>query len=153
MIQDYSNLIRRIEDRYNPDQNRLVEQRMFSDLSTEGRDVAKYVKMAMSAVDEHYTAITKEAGEAVKKHLKDEQQYMNVTYRYQGSVMTNTHIKGASDIDLLTFTNKFVSTEIFEIRNILQSPYTSAYDYNNLTKLRNYVTTQHPYRKLLVNKA
>lgn len=29
MIQDYSNLIRRIEDRYNPDQNRLVEQRMF----------------------------------------------------------------------------------------------------------------------------
>ena len=45
MIQDYSNLIRRIEDRYNPDQNRLVEQRMFSDLSTEGRDVAKYVKM------------------------------------------------------------------------------------------------------------
>lgn len=41
MIQDYSNLIRRIEDRYNPDQNRLVEQRMFSDLSTEGRDVAK----------------------------------------------------------------------------------------------------------------
>lgn len=101
MIQDYSNLIRRIEDRYNPDQNRLVEQRMFSDLSTEGRDVAKYVKMAMSAVDEHYTAITKEAGEAVKKHLKDEQQYMNVTYRYQGSVMTNTHIKGASDIAIV----------------------------------------------------
>ena len=30
--------------------------------------------------------------------------------------MTNTHIKGASDIDLLTFTNKFVSTEIFEIK-------------------------------------
>ena len=71
MIQDYSNLIRRIEDRYNPDKNLLVEQRMFSDLSTEGRDVAKYVKMAMSAVDDHYTAITKEAGEVVKKHLKD----------------------------------------------------------------------------------
>lgn len=138
MIQDYSNLIRRIEDRYNPDQNRLVEQRMFSDLSTEGRDVAKYVKMAMSAVDDHYTAITKEAGEVMKKHLKDEQQYMNVTYRYQGSVMTNTHIKGASDIDLLTFTNKFVSTEIFEVRKILKSPYSSAYDSYDLTKLRNY---------------
>lgn len=145
MIQDYSNLIRRIEDRYNPDKNLLVEQRMFSDLSTEGRDVAKYVKMAMSAVDDHYTAITKEAGEVVKKHLKDEQQYMNATYRYQGSVMTNTHIKGASDIDLLTFTNKFVSTEISEVRKILKSPYSSVYDSYDLTKLRNYADNFSQY--------
>lgn len=138
MIQDYSNLIHRIEDRYNPDQNRLVEQRMFSDLSATSRDVAKYVKMAMSAVDEHYTAITKEAGELVKKHLKDELQYMNVSYRYQGSVMTNTHIKGASDIDLITFTNKFVATEIFEIRKILQSPSVMDYCTYDLSKLQNY---------------
>ena len=57
MIQDYSNLIRRIEDRYNPDQNRLVEQRMFSDLSTEGRDVAKYVKDD-STVSKYYGTLS-----------------------------------------------------------------------------------------------
>lgn len=145
MIQDYSNLIHRIEDRYNPDQNRLVEQRMFSDLSGTSRDVAKYVKMAMSAVDDHYTAITKEAGELVKKHLKDEQLYMNVSYRYQGSVMTNTHIKGASDIDLITFTNKFVSTEIFEIRKILQSPSLIDYSTYDLSKLQNYANNFSKY--------
>lgn len=138
MMNDYSTLIHRIEDRYNPDQNRTVEQRMFSDLYGVDRDVAKYVKLAMSAVDERYTEITKEAGERVKKHLKDEQQDMNVAYRYQGSVMTNTHIKGASDIDLLTFTNKFVSTEIFEVRQILNDPYQKGYSYNDLVKLRNF---------------
>lgn len=137
MMKDYSNLIRRIEDRYNPDQNLIVEQRMFSDLSGIARDVAKYVRLAMSAVDDRYTAITKEAGEKVKQHLKDEQQAMNVTYRYQGSVMTNTHIKGASDIDLLTFTNKFVSTEILKVRQILNNPY-NGYNYEYLVKLRDF---------------
>ncbi len=139
MIQDYSNLIHKIEDRYNPDKDRLVEQRIYTNLSDIDRNIAKYVKMAMSAVDDRYTAITKEAGERVKNHLKTEQQEMNVTYRYQGSVMTNTHIKGASDIDLLTFTNKFVSTEIFEIRKILQDS-NSSLKYNSFewSKLRNY---------------
>lgn len=139
MIQDYSDLIQRIEDRYNPDKNRLVEQRMFTNLSGVDRNIARYVKMAMSAVDDRYTSITKEAGERVKKHLKDAQQDMNITYRYQGSVMTDTHIRGASDIDLLTFTNKFVSTEIWEIRKILQDS-NSSYKYNNYewSKLRNY---------------
>ena len=138
MMNDYSNLIRRIEDRYNPDQNSIVEQRMFTNLSDVDRDIAKYVKMAMSAVDEHYTAVTKEAGERVKKHLADGQQGMNITYRYQGSVMTNTHIRGASDIDLLTFTNKFESTEIQKVREILKEPYQSGYSYSDLAKLRNF---------------
>lgn len=138
MMNDYSNLIHRIEDRYNPDQNRLVEQRMFSDLSGVDRNIAKYVKLAMSAVDDRYTAITKEAGERVRKHLQDEQRVMNVTYRYQGSVMTNTHIRGASDIDLLTFTNKFVSTEINEVRQILKAPFMKGYSDSDLAKLRNF---------------
>lgn len=43
MMNDYSNLIRRIEDRYNPDQNSIVEQRMFTNLSDVDRDIAKYV--------------------------------------------------------------------------------------------------------------
>lgn len=138
MMQNYSALIDRIDERYNPDRDRLVEQRVFSNLSDVDRDIAKYVKMSMSAVDDHYTAITKEAGNAVKSHLQAEQQSLGVSYRYQGSVMTDTHIRGASDIDLLTFTNKFVSTEISEIKKILEGTYVTISNYFDMRKLRDY---------------
>lgn len=115
---DYSQKLRQINNRYNPDSSILVEQRMFSSESVYDKDVVKYVMRAMKAVDEEYTKRTKAAGEAVKQHLRG--SLINVSYEYQGSVMTDTHIKGASDIDLLVLCEKFIGTDIFKIRQELE---------------------------------
>lgn len=115
---DYSSRIRQINSRYNPDNNLLVEQRSFSTIDGIDGDLRKYIKLAMNEVDEEYTAKTIEAGNRAKAHLQAEQ--FGIDYRFQGSVMTQTHIKGASDIDLLTLTNKFVSTDISKMRSILE---------------------------------
>lgn len=107
---DYSQKLRQINNRYNPDSSVLVEQRMFSGESAYDKDVARYVMRAMKAVDDEYTKRTKAAGEVVKQHLRE--SLTNVSYEYQGSVMTDTHIRGASDIDLLVLCEKFVGTDI-----------------------------------------
>ena len=78
----------------------LVEQRMFSGESAYDKDVARYVMRAMKAVDEEYTKRTKAAGEAVKQHLKE--SLTNVSYEYQGSVMTDTHIRGANLLEQIS---------------------------------------------------
>ena len=116
---DYSQKLRQINSRYNPDSSMLVEQRMFSGESVYDKDVAKYVMRAMKAVDEEYTRRTKAAGEAVKQHLRD--SLTNVSYEYQGSVMTDTHIRGASDIDLLVLCEKFVGTDIYKVKEELSN--------------------------------
>ena len=122
---DYSQKLRQLNNRYNPDSSMIVEQKMFSGESVFDKDVARYVMRAMKAVDEEYTNRTKAAGEAVKQHLK--YSLANVSYEYQGSVMTNTHIKGASDIDLLVLCEKFVGTDIYKVRQEL----TETWKYND----------------------
>ena len=109
---NYQQKLTALSARYNPDSINLFERerRQFSDAYSSGDDVVKYVKHAMAAVEPEYTSKTKEAGEAVKQNLKETLQ--NVSYEYQGSVMTDTHIKGASDIDLLVLSEKFYGTEI-----------------------------------------
>lgn len=131
---DYRQKILNINNRYNPESSRLVEERMFSDDSAWDSDVIKYVRRAMSSVDADYTRKTKEAGENVKQHLKE--ILLNVSYEYQGSVMTNTHIKGASDIDLLVICNKFYGTDIHKVRQELQN--TWKYDYIQRYRLETY---------------
>ena len=107
---DYRNLIERIQGRYNPEYNRDVQNRSIQDLTGIDRDIAKYVKLAMNEVDEYYTQKTLEAGENAKTHLRENLR-SSVGFEYQGSVMTRTHIRGASDIDLLTITRKFNDTD------------------------------------------
>lgn len=63
----------------------------------------QYITTAMSEVDKKYTETTKEAAEKVIYHLDI---LNNVKFEMQGSVMTNSHIKGHSDIDLIVLTNK-----------------------------------------------
>lgn len=116
---DYSQKLRQINNRYNPDSSVLVEQRMFSGESAYDKDVARYVMRAMKAVDDEYTRRTKAAGESVKQHLRE--SLTNVSYEYQGSVMTDTHIKGASDIDLLVLCEKFVGTDIYKVKEELSN--------------------------------
>ena len=123
-----------IYSRYNPDASLLVEQRMFSAENALDNDVVRYVKRAMNAVDKEYTHKTKEAGENVKSHLKC--LLNDVSYEYQGSVMTDTHIRGTSDIDLLVICEKFQGTEISRVRQELQS--TWKYSESQIRRLQNY---------------
>ncbi len=133
IMSKYDSLISKIQDRYNPEHNREISLRVNSELSGIDKDIARYIKMAMNEVDQRYTQITLDAGENVKQHLKDNQT--GIEYQYQGSVMTQTHIRGASDIDLLTITNKFNDTDLTKVINILNSSY-PAYNYWEMDRLR-----------------
>ena len=117
---DYRSLIERIQGRYNPEYNRDVQNRSIQDLTGIDRDIARYVKLAMNEVDEYYTQRTFEAGENAKTHLRENLRF-SVDFEYQGSVMTRTHIRGASDIDLLTITRKFNDTDYSKAMDFVRS--------------------------------
>ena len=140
-MRDYNRLINNISSNYNPESSMVVESRMFTDLAGIERNVAKFVKLAMSAVDDSYTQRSKQAGNNAKDWLKAEQH--NVDYAFQGSVMTNTHIKGYSDIDLLTLCTKFYGSEITKVRKILQ--YSNNCTWNEENQLRKFEQDFVPY--------
>ena len=117
---NYSNLINQIESRYNPESLRNVRENSIQSIAGIDRDVAKYVKLAMNEVDPIYTQKTLDAGENVKLHLSRELAY-NVDFRYQGSVMTKTHIRGVSDIDLITITKKFSDTDYHKAKEYIDN--------------------------------
>ena len=131
---NYSSRINNLKARYNPDRTQLFENRVFSETSGLIGDTQKYVRMAMMAVDDDYTQKSKQAGEAAKGHLS--KVLTDVDYRYQGSVMTDTHIKGASDIDLLVLCKKFNHTDIGRVRSELNN--ISDHTYTELSNLRSY---------------
>ena len=131
---NYNSRIGNLRSRYNPDRIQLFEDRVSRETLGIVGDTQKYVRMAMMAVDEEYTRKTKQAGEAAKDHLK--RDLSNVEYRYQGSVMTDTHIRGGSDIDLLVLCTKFNHTDISRIRNELNN--TLSHTYTELANLRSY---------------
>ena len=68
-----------------------------------------YALEAMEPISETYTQNTYKAVEKVKAQLKPglHEYGIDVEFRYQGSVPTNTHIKLYSDIDLLTLHGAF----------------------------------------------
>lgn len=108
-MRNYENLIKNIQNRTNPDfidETQLFESEFRKGLGQPSyRKVLEYVKRAMHGVEPRYTERTLEAGNKVKEHLKSNNPSLD--FKYQGSVMTNTHIKGHSDIDLLQITNMF----------------------------------------------
>jgi hypothetical protein len=117
MSKNYKNLASRVRERLNPE-NISFQKALNEDLSTiSDSDLLVYIRLAMNAVPPDYTAKSKEAGEMVKKHLSKE--LIDVVYKYQGSVMTDTHIKGASDIDLLVITSKYYRIAWGKLNNIL----------------------------------
>lgn len=142
-MRGYDSLLEGVQKRYNPSKFQEIENRMYFDLCDVDRKVAKYVKMAMNEVDEKYTQVTIEAGEKVKEHLQ-RCQY-GISYEYQGSVMTKTHIRGNSDIDLLTLTGKFNDTDYTQARNIVES---SMYEYsfNQQLRLKDFVGSFSHYQ-------
>ena len=139
---DYTSLINRIESRYNPESLREVREKSISSLSGIDKDIAKYVKLAMNEVDPIYTNKTLEAGENAKSHLQRELQE-SVDFRYQGSVMTRTHIRGVSDIDLLTITSKFQDTDYNKAKAFVENhPY--SYDIETM-RIKNWVNSFNRY--------
>ena len=120
---DYRSLISRIEDRYNPELITEATNRTIASLAGIDRDVAKYVKLAMNEVDPLYTQKTLDAGESAKMSLQEGLAYQ-VDFRYQGSVMTRTHIKGVSDIDLLTITKVFQDTDYTKAKELVKTTHT-----------------------------
>lgn len=103
MKKNYEQLIQRVKQRSNPgsiDESILLEKSFSAELrSLYDRKVLVYIKRAMQGVEPVYTANTFAAGDKVKLHLKN--AYPNLDYKYQGSVPSNTHIRGYSDIDLV----------------------------------------------------
>jgi hypothetical protein len=120
MTKNYRQLTESIRSRINPEN--FVFQKSFSDeLSTISySDVLTYIRLAMKGVEPSYTQKSKDAGNRVKEHLSN--GLSNVEFRYQGSVMTDTHIKGYSDIDLLTICDKFYRYDADNVKQILDTP-------------------------------
>ena len=95
--------------------------RNFSALSEKQR-IEKYLIDSMAPVPKRSTDISIEEGERIKKHLENElpNYGLDVEFRYQGSVINNTHIVWKSDIDLLVITKKF---ETLEKPQVPKNPY------------------------------
>lgn len=73
-------------------------------------DSVKYVIGAMQPIDPEYTSNTIAQGERVKNQL-ERRLAPSCDYEYQGSTTNDTHIRAASDIDLLVITQKFYTLE------------------------------------------
>ncbi|MCW3808066.1 nucleotidyltransferase domain-containing protein [Plebeiibacterium marinum] len=93
-------------------------------------------RMLTFGVDELYTKQTIDAGNRVKNQLNS--KLSDVSFEFQGSVMTNTHIKGYSDIDLLTITEKFYTFDREGINKSLnQTDVYFKYNQNQINTLKN----------------
>lgn len=119
MAKNYRQLTESIKGRINPENFSL--KKSFSDeLSTISyNEVLSYIRISMKGVESEYTQKSKDAGEKVKEHISNE--IKDITFKYQGSVMTDTHIKGYSDIDLLVICEKFYQPDNYNIKKILEN--------------------------------
>lgn len=119
MAKNYRQLTESIKGRLNPEHYAITKS--FSDeLSTISySDVLVYIRTAMKGVEPEYTQKSKDAGDRVKEHLSKELK--DVSFKYQGSVMTDTHVKGYSDIDLLTISEKFYQADNYNIKQLLEN--------------------------------
>ena len=138
MAKNYRQLIESVKGRINPEHFAL--KKTFSDeLSTISySEVLTYIRLSMKGVEPEYTQKSKDAGERVKEHLLKELN--NVSFKYQGSVMTDTHIKGYSDIDLLTICEKFYQPDNYNIKKLLENSEQRVKFFSSLPKLEKEVT-------------
>jgi hypothetical protein len=141
MSQNYRVLTESVESRINPEH--IALQKSFSEelSSLSYSDVLVYLRLAMKGVDKVYTARSKEAGERVKTHLSS---LSNVSFRYQGSVMTNTHIRAHSDIDLLTIDDKFYRYDSYATKKAInENAVSNNLNWSQLQKLNTEVNTSN----------
>jgi hypothetical protein len=117
MPKDYQTRTKAIQTRINPENFSLNDVFKNELTSISYSNVLTYIRMAMKGAEPAYTEKSIEAGQKVKNHLSD--GLKDVSYEYQGSVMTNTHIVGNSDIDLLVICEKFYSFSRNKIVRVL----------------------------------
>ncbi|KAA6316836.1 hypothetical protein EZS27_032916, partial [termite gut metagenome] len=149
MAKNYKQLTESIKRQLNPEN--FVLRKSFSDeLATISySDVLTYIRVAMKGVEPEYTQKSMEAGEHVKEHLSN--KLSNIVFRYQGSVMTNTHIKGFSDIDLLTISDKFYLYDANNVKAIISNPEKSSQYYqSSIDKLQHEISVS-PYQGNPIN--
>lgn len=91
----------------------------------------RYVIGAMQPIDPDYTSNTFLQGDRVKNQL-EKGLSPACEYKYQGSTTNDTHIKAASDIDLLVITGKYWALEPPQVA----SPQYTGDTIQDLTKLR-----------------
>lgn len=75
----------------------------------------RYALGAMQAVSDRYTQISVDTAERVGKQLIANLP-MSVSFRLQGSVPLDVHIRGVSDVDLLTLDDRFLTYNRFGSR-------------------------------------
>ena len=138
MAKNYKQLTESIRGRLNPEHYAITKS--FSDeLSTISySEVLVYIRTAMKGVEQEYTQKSKDAGERVKEHLSKELK--DISFKYQGSVMTDTHIKGYSDIDLLTICEKFYQPDNYNIKKLLENSEQRVKFFSSIPKLEKEVT-------------
>jgi len=101
-----------------------------------GEPYTKYALGAMQEVDPDYTRISMQAADRVANQLGKRISGFNLEFRLQGSVPLNVHIRGVSDVDLLTLIDQqFLSYDPTGIRSNTYWP-SSATSLEQLTQLR-----------------
>lgn len=135
MALNYRDFTGRITNRVNPE-GMLLKASLKEELSRVSySDVLTFVRTAMMAVPLEYTERSIEAGRRVEEHLRTLQ---NKEFRRQGSVMTNTHIKAYSDIDVLVISTKFYSWDSLDVKMLLSNTERrNMYGESSITKLQN----------------
>lgn len=143
MAKNYRQLTESIRGRINPE-NFAIRKAFSDELATISySEVLTYIRFAMKGVEPEYTQKSKDAGDRVKEHLSN--GLKDVSFKYQGSVMTDTHIKGYSDIDLLTISEKFYTYDSSNIKLLLESSERRAkFRQTSIDKLQREVNTS-PY--------
>ncbi|MDM9617508.1 hypothetical protein [Kosakonia cowanii] len=113
-----------------------------------GKSATKYALGAMQEVDPVYTRVSFETGKRIENQLSKRLESKDITasFRLQGSVPLNIHIKGVSDVDLLAIDeqifmsdkngikyNSYISSSknsvhvIQELRNEIEDSLSSAF--------------------------
>lgn len=112
MINDYSKRLEQLRRRRT---DHRIEKSILSESfwKSELGESIKYALESMKEIDPDYTKNTYVASEKVSENIKKglEKIPIDIEFRNQGSVETNTHIKLHSDIDLLVILKTFETLE------------------------------------------
>lgn len=133
MAKNYTELINRVKRRSNPE-NLINKRAVLEGVGIPYSQVGEYVKLAMVGVPPEYTNNSKVAAKKVMAHLENSHGN-EVTFKFQGSIETNTHILKDNDIDLVQISNKSSSVDRQGLKKALDEHwnYTKT-EYTNLKK-------------------